>query len=299
MQVGYMAVGLGPMAEPDTIVMAATMAEDAGFHSIWASDHVVLFDEHKRSAYPYSPDKTFPTAAAHSEFLDPFVTLAFVAANTSRLRIGTGICLVPERNPLITAKEVSSLDKLSGGRFDFGVGIGWLKEEYEALGVPWSRRVARTKDYLAAMKQVWTTEKSSYQGEFCNFSDVRQFPKPSQTPHPPIIFGGESDVALRRVGELADGWYGMNVTASKAQHCVSEIRRYATEAGRNPDDLHFSINPGMGESLSAQDIEQLRDYGVDQIIMGSFAISKEGVREEIERIADNVVSLADKVGARS
>jgi probable F420-dependent oxidoreductase len=283
------------MADPDTIAMAARLTEEAGFHSMWASDHVILVDEHKKSSYPYSPDHTFPTAAAHLDFLDPFVTLSFVAANTTRLRIGTGICLVPERNPLITAKEVSSLDRLSGGRFDFGVGIGWLKEEYEALGIPWGRRVARTKDYLSAMKEIWTSEEPHHEGEFCGFSGIRQYPKPTQQPHPPIIFGGESDVALRRVGELGNGWYGMNISVDAAKHCVARIRDYATAAGRNPDALHFSINPGMGESISEDDIKRLQDYGVHQIIMGSFAASKDGVREEIERIADNVVSVADKM----
>lgn len=297
MQVGYMPVGLGPMAEPETIVMAAGLAEEAGFHSIWASDHVILVDTHERSSYPYSPDRTFPTAAAQFDMLDPFVTLAFVAAHTRTIRIGTGICLVPERNPVITAKEVASLDRLSGGRLDFGIGIGWLREEFDALGVPWERRAARTTDYLAAMRALWSQDCVDYEGEFCAFSGVRSYPKPVQRPHPPIICGGESEAALRRAADLGDGWYGMNVSVEAARACIHKVSEYAKAAGR-AKELHFSINPGMGQRISRDEMEELRDVGVDQIIMGSFAASAQEVREEIERLAADVVSVAGELGDR-
>ena len=135
MQTGFAAVGIGLMAESEAISLAARLAEQAGFHSIWAPEHIVLLDQYA-SKYPYSPDGKLPTPNMQVDILDPFAALTFVAAQTKTLRIGTGICLVPERNPLTTAKEVATLDKLSGGRFDFGVGIGWLEEEFTALGIP-------------------------------------------------------------------------------------------------------------------------------------------------------------------
>ena len=234
MHIGYMAIGVGLLADGETIGMTAQRAEQAGFHSIWAPEHIVLLDQYS-SKYPYSPDgKIAASPTMQFDILDPFSTLTFAAAQTTKLRVGTGICLVPERNPLTTAKEVATLDKLSGGRFEFGVGIGWLEEEFSALGVPWARRNARTREYLDVMKRLWTEEETAFEGEFCSFPSVRSYPKPAQTPYPPIIFGGEGDPALRRVGEVGNGWFGMNVSVADAKPKIDKIKDYAKAVDRGP-----------------------------------------------------------------
>src|SRR6266508_5815162 len=195
-------------ATPAFIAEAARTAEQAGFHSIWAPEHVLLFDEYE-SRYPYSADGRL-RIGPEGGVLEPFNLLSFIAAATSRIRLGTGICLVPQRNPVYTAKDVATLDYLSGGRVDFGVGIGWLAEEFAALGVPWERRAQRTRAYLEVMRRLWRDPVSAYEGEFYQLPPSRQYPKPVQQPHPPIHIGGESDAALRRVADLGQGWFGFN-----------------------------------------------------------------------------------------
>ncbi len=291
MQTGFMAVGIGLMAEGEAISLTAQLAEEAGFHSIWAPEHIVLLDQYA-SKYPYSPDGKLPTPNMQVDILDPFETLTFVAAQTKRLRIGTGICLVPERHPLTTAKEVATLDKLSGGRFDFGVGVGWLEEEFTALEIPWARRGARTREYLHVMKKLWTEEETAFEGEFCRFPSVRSYPKPVQKPHPPIIFGGESEPALKRSGEVGDGWFGMNVSVAEAKPKIDKVKGYAKAAGRDPDALHFSISPGIGTSISRDDLKRLQDAGVDQIIVGAFPADLQAVKDDIAKLAEQIVAPA-------
>lgn len=291
MQTGFIAVGIGLMADPEVMSLAAETAEQAGFHSIWAPEHIVLLDQYA-SKYPYSPDGKFPSPTMQVEILDPFAALTFIAAQTKTIRVGTGICLVPERNPLTTAKEVATLDKLSGGRFDFGVGVGWLEEEFTALGVPWARRAARTREYLQVMKKLWTEEETSFEGEFCSFPSIRSYPKPVQKPHPPIIFGGESEPALKRVGEVGDGWFGMNVSVDEAPAKIGRIKDYARAAGRDPDALQFAISPGMGTPLTRDDIKRAQDAGVGQLIVGLFPADRRAVKDDIARLAEQVVEPA-------
>ena len=291
MQTGFIAVGIGLMADPEVMSLAAETAEQAGFHSIWAPEHIVLLDQYA-SKYPYSPDGKFPSPTMQVEILDPFAALTFIAAQTKTIRVGTGICLVPERNPLTTAKEVATLDKLSGGRFDFGVGVGWLEEEFTALGVPWARRAARTREYLQVMKKLWTEEETSFEGEFCSFPSVRSYPKPVQKPHPPIIFGGESEPALKRVGEVGDGWFGMNVSVDEAPAKIGRIKDHARAAGRDPDALQFAISPGLGVPLARDDIKRAQDAGVGQLIVGLFPADRQAVKDDIARLAEQVVEPA-------
>ena len=197
--------GLSPAGTPEYLRTLGTAAEEPGFHSLWIAEHVVLFDDYA-SHYPYSADGRIP-ACGKSGFLDPFDALAFLAACTTRVRLGTGICLVPQRNPVYTAKEAATVDWLSGGRLDFGVGVGWLAEEFRALGVPFERRGERCRDYLEVMRRLWCDPVSAFAGEFYELPACREYPKPVQQPHPPIYFGGESEAALRRVADVGQGWY--------------------------------------------------------------------------------------------
>jgi probable F420-dependent oxidoreductase len=196
---------------------------------------------------------------------------------------------------VVTAKEIASLDKVSGGRFDFGIGIGWLAEEFTAVGVPWERRAERTREYLKAMKLLWTEEEPEFKGEFCSFPKVRMYPKPVQKPHPPLIFGGESTPALRRVGEVGDGWFGVNVTLEDAKAKITRIRQYAQAAGRDPGKLHFSVSPGLGEPVAMDLIKQYRDVGVHQVVVGAIPRDPQGIKAEIERLAEKLVAPSAKL----
>ena len=189
---------------PQYISEAGAMVEELGFHSFWVPEHVLFFPEYE-SRYPYSENGKI--RGDPRSLLDPLTALTFVAAFTSTIRLCTGICLVPQRNPVYTAKQVADLDYLSGGRVEFGIGIGWLKEEFEALGVPWADRAGRTRECIEVMQTLWCDELSSFEGQYFNIKDAYQNPKPVQKPHPPLIFGGESNAALRRVATQGQGWY--------------------------------------------------------------------------------------------
>src|SRR5215510_11270483 len=222
MRIGLFTLGLGSAADPDVIRAVAEAAERTGVATLWAAEHVVLFDRYD-SSYPYSPTGAFPLGA-QADWLDPFITLTFAAAVTSRVRLATGICLVPEHNPLILAKEIASLDRLSGGRFALGVGIGWSAEEFAALGVPFERRGQRTLEYIAAMRALWGEESATFHGDFVSFEAARSFPKPAQGNRVPVIFGGESAPALRRVAECGTGWFGFDLTPEVAAAKVAQLK---------------------------------------------------------------------------
>jgi probable F420-dependent oxidoreductase len=293
MQIGYFAVGIAATSDPEMIATAAGTAEECGFHSVWAPEHVVLFDQYA-SKYPYARDGRIPVSSK-TPFLDPFLALAYAAAATRRVRLATGICLLPERNPVVTAKEVATLDVLSRGRFELGVGIGWLAEEFAAVGVPWERRAARTREYLRAMQVLWSDDETEFRGEFVSFPQARSYPKPVQKPHPPILFGGESEPALRRAGEVGDGWFGVNVTVEDARRNVERIRAHARAAGRGKARLHFSVSPGLGLAIGRDDLARYRDAGVDQVVLSVVARTGQSVEDGIRRLADEAVVPASKL----
>lgn len=293
MKIGLIGAGVGPAAEPEVIALMAQTAEQCGFHSLWAPEHVVLVDQYA-SKYPYSTDGRF-ALPTQMDFLDPFSALTFAAAHSKRIRLGTGICLLPEHNPVVLAKVVAGLDKLSKGRFDFGVGIGWLAEEFTAVGVPWERRAERTREYLRAMKLLWTEDQPEFAGEFCRFPKVRMHPKPVQKPHPPIIFGGESNPALKRVGEVGDGWFGFNTSPEEARVRIGRIKQYAQAAGRSAVKLSFAVSPGMGMEIEVEALKRYRDAGADQVIVGAFGENGKAIQTEIERLAEKLVVPSTKL----
>src|SRR5215831_1547477 len=267
MEVGVFAIGMTWTADPDIIGQIARTVDDLGFASLWAPEHVVLFaQEAYTSRYPYNASGRI--GVSDVDLLDPFATLAFAAAHTRRIKLGTGICLVPQRNPLITAKLVASVDRLSKGRLLFGVGIGWLIEEFRALGVPPERRAQRTCEYLDAMKAVWTQEAPAYRGEFCHFPPVISNPKPVQQPHPPIIFGGNTEPAFRRVVQHGDGWFGFNILPEATTQMVQRIGQLATEAGKRVDDMFLSVGVSdQCQPVTLDALKRYRDAGVRQAVV--------------------------------
>jgi len=286
METGVFIPLANPVATPAYMRTLGRACERFGIASIWVAEHVVLFDDHQ-SKYPYAEDGRFPVAGEVG-ILDPFVALAYLAACTETVRLGTGIVLAPQRNPVYTAKEAGTIDWLSGGRLDLGLGIGWLEEEFEALQVPFERRGARCRDYIEVMRKLWCEPISSYEGEFYRLPRCRQYPKPVQQPHPPIHFGGESDAALRRVADLGTGWYGYNIDPAQTRERVDHLHGLLAERGRKPDDVKVSICPYL-QSVDLGLMREYREAGVDQVIVflmpGDQAQLEAAIAELAERVA--------------
>ena len=252
---------------PEYIAAAAAMVEKLGYDSFWVPEHVLFFPDYE-SKYPYSEDGRIQ--GDPRSLLDPLTALTYVAANTSKIRLGTGICLVPQRNPVYTAKQVADLDYLSGGRVDFGIGIGWLKEEFNALGVPWTDRAGRTEECIGVMKTLWCDELSSFQGKYFSFEAAYQNPKPVQRPHPPLIFGGESRAARKRVATLGQGWFTFNVTPESLAQGIDILQPLLEEQGRTISDISISVTPDR-KHINQESLNRFEVLGAEQIILPLFA----------------------------
>src|ERR1019366_4167057 len=231
MQFGVAFANIGPFVEADQAVRLAQTAEATGFESIWTVDHVVVPGGYQ-SAYPYAPSGRLPSGEA-TVFPDPLIWLAYVAAGTSTLRLGTGILIVPQRNPLVLAKELATLDQLSGGRMILGAGIGWLEEEFRALGVPFAGRGKRTEESVAAMRALWSQEQASFEGTTASFADCYLRPQPPGGSIP-VHLGGHSQAAARRAGRIGDGFFPMGISPEQLPPLLDIVRQGAEEAGRDP-----------------------------------------------------------------
>jgi probable F420-dependent oxidoreductase len=295
MKIGFFAVGIGATIDPAVLRDAAVAAERLGFATLWAPEHVVLLEQYA-SKYPYSSAGQFP-GGSRIPIADPFATLAYAAACTSTIRLGTGICLVPEHNPLILAKTAATLDRLSGGRFIFGAGVGWLAEEFEALGVRFERRGARTREYIDIMRKLWTEETTTHRGEFASFAGVASYPKPTDARGIPVWFGGESNAALRRVGEYGDGWIGFKVGPGAAGPKVRRIEELLRAAGRRRGDVTLAVSP-YTDPIVPDDLKRYRDAGIDEvalILRGRPPRDAAEIAARLEELARDFVELAARL----
>ncbi len=289
MKIGLFAPLRNPHHTPDYIRALGRLAEERDFHSLWLGEHVVLFDAYE-SNYPYAEDGKIGLGG-DSGLVEAFTGLAFVAAETRKLRLGTGICLVPQRNPVYTAKETASLDYLSDGRFDFGVGVGWLEEEFQALGVPFARRGARCREYLEVIKRLWCDEVSTFEGEFYSLPACRQYPKPVQRPHPPIYFGGESEVALRRVADIGDGWHGFNLTPESTSERLGRLDELLAERGRSRADVHITVSLYL-HPADAEALPRYREAGVEQLVVMVLTRTVDQLERQLDLLAETLVRPA-------
>ncbi len=277
MKLGYFGIGSGPCAEPDTAIRAARAAEAAGFESVWTGEHVVL------------PSPRVPPSPVPPEFpmLHPSTALAFVAAATQTLRLGTGIVILPQRNPVVLAKELASVDVLSGGRLIFGVGVGSLKPEFDALGVSFRDKGARTDEYIDAIRALWTQPAPSFKGRFVSFEGIDAQPRPVQRPHPPVVIGGMSEGAFASAVRRGNGWYGFALDVDATARCVEGLReaekRIERPAGLGP--LEISVTPAVG--LDRDTVKRFEDLGVQRLIPLSPARNGDEVVEFIERTAES------------
>lgn len=278
-------------ASPEILRAVGRETEDRGFESIWVPEHVVLFDEYS-SAYPYSADGKFP-GGADSGMLEPLQALTFLAAVTDRVRLGTGICLVPQRNPVYTAKAVTDLDSLSGGRVDFGVGVGWLREEFEAVAMPFEERGRRTDEHLQVMKSLWCDEVSEFHGELYNLDPCRMYPKPIQTPHPPIHVGGESDAAMRRVARHGQGWFSFDRLPADLPEPLGRLDAALAQEGRNRRDVVVSVSPYFNQT-TPQMVEEYTALGVDRLIVLCLAFDVDMLRSQLDDLVTSVLEPSQR-----
>ncbi len=267
---------------PDFIAATGRLVEEYDIHSIWAPEHVLFFERYA-AHYPSFGDPS--VSAATTGLIDPFVALTYLAAHTSRVRLGTGVCLVPQRHPVYTAKQVADLDYLSNGRFDFGVGVGWLKAEFEAIEMPWKRRGARTSDALSLMKSLWCDEVSNYRGEFYELPGSLMNPKPIQAPHPPIYVGGDSAPALKRVAEFGQGWYGFNLKRDAFDETLGRLDTQLARVGRKRADIEIVLSP-YGLRCDRDEALRLRESGVDQLVVALAAGNIDKMKASVEAVAE-------------
>ncbi|HYL57782.1 MAG TPA: LLM class F420-dependent oxidoreductase [Candidatus Acidoferrales bacterium] len=293
MKVGLFALGIGSGARPGAILKTASAAERVGIATLWVGEHVVLFDR-QNSKYPYSAGGEFPLPGG-ADWLDPFITLTFASAVTKSIRLATGICLVPEHNPLVLAKEIASLDRLCGGRFAFGVGIGWSAEEFAALGIPFERRAQRTREYIEVMRRLWAADAASYHGEFVNFDGAKSYPKPVRGAELPVIFGGESGPALKRVADIGSGWFGFNVGPDDAAPLVSKLHAMTAANGRDPAAIEIIVSP-YTRKITTDDLKKYAAAGVHELVIISTPPDDEArIPNWVERLGQTWVEPAAKL----
>jgi len=262
----------------------ASRAEELGFESFWCAEHPFI-PVQTASRFPGSADGVIPEEYSH--FVDPFVALSRASGTTSRIKLATGIVLVPERHPLVLAKEVSTLDLFSGGRFLFGIGAGWLREETQIMGGDFDHRWTQTRESVLAMKELWTKTEAEFHGKYYDFPPVRSYPKPAQKPHPPVLLGGGAKNVLQRVASWGDGWLPNRVTPDQLRESRATLDRLAKENGRDPAAITISVH---GQPADRDLVRRLLDAGATRVIIRpATSKSEPEMVRELTRIAETVM----------
>jgi probable F420-dependent oxidoreductase len=261
----------------------ARKAEEVGFESIWYAEHPVL-PVHSASPYP-ATGGAIPESYAH--FADPYIALARASGVTSTIKLGTGITLVPERNPLLLAKEIATLDRFSNGRFLFGIGAGWNREETEIMGGDFDHRWAQVRESVAVLKELWTKDEAEYHGRYYNFPLVKCNPKPVQQPHPPVILGGMAKNVLRRVAAWGDGWMPNRITPAELEDSRKVLDTLAAEMGRDPGSLTISV---YGQPPDRDLVRSLLNAGADRVVVRPEHVDTEAeMGRQLESMAEAVL----------
>jgi probable F420-dependent oxidoreductase len=278
MKFGIFGLHRGSSADPEVLTRRAVRAEELGFESLWVGDHIAL---------PSGEDSgNMPRQAR----LEALVALTFMAAVTTRVRLGVGVIVLPQRQPVLLAKQLACLDVLSGGRLTIGIGVGYMEAELRALGASLADRGARTDEYLAAMRALWSGEPASFSGRFVEFHNVVQRPLPVQQPHPPIIFGGQSPAALRRTVLSGDGWHGFDLDLDATAKAIVDLQdasvRHARPHERGP--LEISITPPAG-ALSLETAQRYADLGVDRLVVEPHHMDGTEIDDLMTQLANTVV----------
>jgi probable F420-dependent oxidoreductase len=281
MKVAIGCAGIGAKSTGDFIRRSAQAAERHGFGSFWLPEHVVRFDAYPESKHPYAGvfDNADPPADPRREpYADPVVGMTWAAAATTTIEIGSAIIILPQRNPVILGKEMACLDQFSGGRVALGVGSGWCKEEFDAVGADWINRGARTDEYIDAMRSLWRMDRAQFQGETISFRNACMYPKPLRNSDIPILVGGESEAALKRVARAGDGWLALNLPVKDASRRIAQLKQLTRARGRDPDSLRIMCP--ILETTSEHDLKRYREAGGTEfylLVTSQIPIEEEGL----------------------
>jgi probable F420-dependent oxidoreductase len=284
MKVALIPINIG-MQSLEQIVGLAQLAESLGYESVWTFEHVMVPLEYE-SRYPYSKDGKMG-GGSDAAFLDPLIALTAVAAHTKTLRLGTGVNILSQANPLLLAKQAATLDLLSNGRFMLGAGIGWLKEEFDAMGVPFERRGARFDDYVVAMRKVWSGEVVEHQSDFLNWSGFQSYPLPVQKGGVPIVVGGSKGKAMERIARLGDGWFAPTNDAASLAPMLEELKAACSKHGRDYSTVEIT---SMWDTKGGMDsIKAFEDIGVSRVIVPLFMLGRDPVAG-LKELAGNIIA---------
>lgn len=278
MKLGLYGINMGACLDPRTAIRVAVAAEAAGFDSVWTAEHVVLPE-------PRTPESPIPARVA---LLDPAVALAHLAGHTTTIRLATGIIILPQRNPVVLAKELASLDVLSGGRLIFGLGAGYIPKEFAACGIPFDERGARTDEAIAVLRDLWTSSAPRFEGRFFRYAEIDAHPRPIQRPHPPIVVGGMSAPAFRRAVAHGNGWYGFALDPAATDRCLSGLRKAAETVERPASlgPLEITVTPSV--ALDAAALDAYASLGVHRLVPIAAGADGDAVVEFVERTARSV-----------
>lgn len=264
MQIGLFTPFRSPVATGEFLAALGRQSEERGIASLWLGEHVVTFPEYQ-SKYPGSPDGVFRFPEG-SGLMDMVASIGYLSACTTTLRLGTGICILPQNNPVYVAKEYATLDFLSNGRLDFGVGVGWSWEEFEACGAPFERRGARCDEYLEVIRTLWCDEVSAFEGEFYQLPPCHLYPKPVQQPMVPITIGGHSKAALKRAAKYGSGWYGINLSPNATAAVLADLDRALADVGRDRTDFKIVMG-ATGDHIEVDLVDQYAEVGVTELLI--------------------------------
>ncbi len=285
MKFGLIPVNIG-MTDIDAMCGLATSAERLGFESVWTFEHVVV-PEHYESKYPYNASGSMG-APPETPFVDPLIALTAIAARTSTLRLGTGVNILSQSNPLYLAKQAASLDALSRGRLLLGLGIGWLREEFDAMGVPFERRGARFDDYVQAMRKVWSGETVEHHSEFLHWSGFKSYPLPAQNPLP-VIIGGNKGKIYERIARYGNGWYVPGSSADELKGQLAELRKACDAVGRDFAEIEITTMWTGRDGL--QGVKTLAEAGAHRLVLPLQALGA-NVPEGMQKISEEVIKAA-------
>lgn len=290
MKFGLRYANIGPLSRREPALELARFAEELGFESLWTIEHVVIPAGYT-SAYPYSDDGRFGWPE-DLDYPDPLPWLATVAGATERIHLGTAIVILPQRNPVVLAKELATIDVMSGGRLLFGVGVGWLAEEFAAIGIPFDERAARTDEAIEVLRCLWSEGEASFDGRFTQLDRALMFPKPVQRigdrPGVPILVGGHSKAAARRAGRLGDGFFPARATPDDLGPLVDIVRSAAAEAGRDPDAIEITA----GNVLDLDTARRFEDLGADRLM---FPLMLPELIDDLDRAKHRIETFAETI----
>ena len=285
MKFGLFYANAGPFAQTETFDALVRKSDEVGIESLWAVEHVVIPVGYE-SEYPYAKGGRIP-GPEDSPMSDPLIALGYAAAISSRLRLATGILILPQRHPLYVAKEIATIDLLSNGRAILGVGIGWLEEEFDALGIPFRERAARTDESIRAIRSLWKPGADAFEGEFYNWKPVHSSPLPVQQPGPPIVIGGHVEAAARRAARYGDGFFPAKGGLDRLPKLSDVIREECSKIGRDPAEIELTANAGAAD---LDTIRRYQDIGVSRLVIPPPGFDPDGIARGLEAFGNDVLA---------